>query len=119
MNYIWEKLTETGQYGDGFIDVYQSVFCKKAIVIINYLPQIDVKSQRVLLTLLLEGNKADWKPAISNNILKDVEMRVKNMENFKFNVFNSLEYMTVQTFYLNKLDNIDFSNFTNRQFCKK
>lgn len=116
MIYNWKKITEKGQYREGFIDVYEADITKKAVVIINYLPQLEDKSQKVIMTLLLEGQKSDWSKTTVSNIIQDVEKRVKNMENFKFHVFNSLEYITTQTFILKTLEKINFLSFSNHVF---
>lgn len=116
MIYNWKKITEKGQYREGFIDVYEAVITKKAVVIINYLPQLEDKSQKVVMTLLLEGKKADWSKTTITNIHQDVEKRVKNMENFKFHIFNSLEYITSQIFILEQFEKVDFLSFTNHVF---
>ena len=116
MIYNWKKITEQGQYRQGFIDVYEAEITKKAVVIINYLPQLEDKSQKVIMTLLLEGQKSDWSKATISNIIQDVEKQVKNMENFKFHVFNSLEYITIQTLILKNLEKIDFLGFSNHVF---
>lgn len=116
MIYNWKKITEKGQYREGFIDVYEADITKKAVVIINYLPQLEDKSQKVIMTLLLEGQKSDWSKTTVSNIIQDVEKRVKNIENFKFHVFNSLEYITTQTFILKTLEKIDFLSFSNHVF---
>lgn len=116
MIYNWTKIAEKGQYREGFIDVYEAKITKKAVVIINYLPQLEDKSQKVIMTLLLEGKKTDWPKTTITNIIKDVEKRVKNMENFKFHIFNSLEYITTQTFTIENLDKIDFLGFSNHIF---
>lgn len=116
MIYNWKKITEKGQYREGFIDVYEAVITKKAVVIINYLPQLEDKSQKVVMTLLLEGKKTDWSKTTITNIHQDVEKRVKNMENFKFHIFNSLEYITTQIFILEHFEKVDFLSFSNHVF---
>lgn len=110
MNYNWRKIAERGQYGIGFIDVYELVGFKKAIGIINYLPQFDQVKQRVVFTLILEGLKTDWTKGTINGIFEDVENRIKNVEYFKFNNYNSLEYMDTQIFTIKSIDDFDYMN---------
>jgi hypothetical protein len=56
-------------------------------------PQHDQTKQRVVFTLILEGKKRDWAEGTISNIFKDAENRITNVGYFKFNNFNTLEYM--------------------------
>ena len=115
MNYNWEKITEYGQYENGFVDVFSTnIKNKKAYVILNYLPQFEDKDQKVLTTLLLEGENTLWSEGVIKSILFDCEDRIREIANFKFRVFNILEYMTVQTFFIKEIDNFKFG--TNGDF---
>jgi len=108
MNYEWKQIAERGQYELGFIDIYELVYEKKAIAIIHYLPQHTQVKQRVVFTLILEGKKGDWTNGIINNIFEDIENRIKNIEYFKFNNFNSLEYMDSQIFIIKQIQDFDY-----------
>lgn len=118
MNFEWTKIAERGQYGNGFVDVYETNIIKKAVAIISYLPQFKDTDQKVVLTVLLEGKKNDWTDGKIKSIFQDVEERITNVQDFKFNVYNSLEYMTTQVFVFEKLDNIDFINMGEYTFMK-
>ncbi|MBB1194049.1 hypothetical protein DNC80_10280 [Flavobacterium sp. SOK18b] len=112
MNYTWNKITDRGQYENGFVEVYEaSINSKKAVVIITYLPQFeDKKDQNIVLTVLLDGEKESWTEGIIKNILFDVEESIKEMENFKFRHFNSLNFMMTQIFYTEKLSELKYLN---------
>ncbi|RBW57143.1 hypothetical protein DS884_11190 [Tenacibaculum sp. E3R01] len=115
MNYKWTKEVEYGQYENGFVDVFQTVINgNKAFAIINYLPQFKDKDQKVLTTLILESNKDNWSKGTIKDILFDCEDRIKNVANLKFRVFNKLDYMTIQTFFIKDIENFEFG--TNGDF---
>lgn len=118
MNYNWIKITDRGQYENGFVEVYEtSTNNKKVIVIITYLPQYeDKKDQNIVLTVLLEGKKENWTEGTIKNILFDVEDRIKEIENFKFRHFNSLDFMMTQIFYTEKLNELKYLNSGEHSF---
>ena len=119
MNYKWKQMAERGQYEIGFIDIYELVYKQKAIAIIHYLPQHSQTKQRVVFTLILEGIKKDWTDGIISNIFEDVENRVKNVECFKFNNYNSIEYMDTQIFTIDKIENFDYFNHGDVSFINE
>ncbi len=108
MNFEWKQIAERGEYAIGFVDVYELVGEKKAIAIIRYLPQHSETKQRVVFTLLLEGEKEGWTKGMISDIFEDAENRIKNAEYFKFNNFNSLDCMDRQIFTLRKIDDFDY-----------
>lgn len=111
MNYKWEILNERGQYAIGFVDVIKSIINNKnANIIINYLPQFADKDQKILTTILLEGKKEDWTEGTVKKILYDCEERINRIANFKFRIFNNLEYMTVQIFYIKNIDYLKYGS---------
>lgn len=110
MNYKWKQIAERGEFGIGFIDIYELMMVRKAIAIIHYLPQFDQVKQRVVFTLILEGKKNDWTDGVINNIFEDVESRIKNVEYFKFNNYNSLDYMDTQIFTIKSIADFDYLN---------
>jgi hypothetical protein len=116
MNFEWKKIAEKGQYEIGFIDVYEIVYKLKAIAIINYLPQFEQKKQRVIFTLILEGIKSNWTEGTISNIFEDVENRIKGVEYFKFNNFNSLDYMDTQIFTIKRIENFNYFNHGDLSF---
>lgn len=120
MNYKWDKNTDEGQYEHGFVEEYQtSINSKKVIAIITYLPQFeDKKDQNIVLTVLLEGEKEKWTEGTIKNILFDVEDRIKEMENFKFRHFNSLDFMMTQIFYTEKLNDLKYFSSGDQSFLK-
>ncbi|GAA0193408.1 hypothetical protein GCM10009122_56340 [Fulvivirga kasyanovii] len=108
MNFDWKTITEQGQYEHGFVDIFlTTIEGRKAYVIINYLPQFNDKDQKVLTTLLLEGEKTFWTEGRVKWILHDCEDRVKDVSNFKFRVFNKLDYMTIQTLFIPKIEDLN------------
>lgn len=111
MNYTWTLIKEYGQYEFGFVDVYKTIIeNKNAFVIINYLPQFEDKDQKVISTLLLEGEKNNWTEGQVKSILFDCQDRIESVSNFKFRIFNKLEYMTIQTFYIKEIQNLEFGS---------
>ncbi|HWD86793.1 MAG TPA: hypothetical protein VG367_01620 [Mucilaginibacter sp.] len=116
MNFEWKKLAGRGQYEIGFIDVYKLIYRKKAIAIIYYLPQHSDKQQRVILTLILEGEKLNWTDGDLNGIFEDAENTIKNAEYFKFNNFNSLEYMDTQLFTIKSIEDFQLLNYGDFSF---
>jgi len=120
MNYKWIKNTDRGQYENGFVEVYEtSINNKKVIAIITYLPQYEDKTdQNIVLTVLLEGEKGDWTEGTIKNIFFDVEDRIKEVENFKFRSFNSLDFMMTQIFYTEKLNELKYFSSGDLSFLK-
>ena len=120
MYYNWIKNTDEGQYQNGFVEVYEtSINENKIIAIITYLPQFeDKQKQNIVLTILLEGEKDKWTEGTVKNILFDVEDRIKEVENFKFRSFNSLDFMMTQIFYTNKLSDLNYLNSGEYSFIK-
>lgn len=111
MNYKWETVEDRGQYENGHVEIFRATINGLiAIAIINYLPQFEGKDedQKLVTTLLLEGNKVEWTEGIVKSILYDCEDRIRNVSNFYFRIFNSLEYMTTQTFYFKDLKGFEF-----------
>jgi hypothetical protein len=100
----------------GFIDIYELVYKQKAIAIIHYLPQHGQTKQKVVFTLILEGKKRDWTEGTISNIFEDAENRIKNVEYFKFNNFNTLEYMDTQILTVNKIEDFDYFNDGDQTF---
>lgn len=120
MNLTWNTIAERGQYETGFVDAFQTILKgKKAVAIITFLPQFEDKDQKVLFTLLLEGKRHEWTQGTINDILEDVENRIKNMENLRFRIFNSLEYMTIQIFNLNNIEDFECLNIGDYTFIEK
>ncbi|KAB2915993.1 MAG: hypothetical protein F9K23_09685 [Bacteroidetes bacterium] len=118
MNFEWKKIAERGQLAIGYIDVYELVNKNKAIAIIYYLPQYDETKQRVMFTLILEGDKTNWTEGTISNIFEDAESRILNVEHFKFNNYNSLDYMDTQMFTVKSIDNFDYLNHGDYTFIK-
>lgn len=118
MNFVWKQLAEKGQYGIGFIDVYELQGQRKAIAIINYLPQHSETKQRVILTLILEGDKVSWTDGTLHSIFEDAEHRIKSAEGFKYNNFNSLDYMDTQILTIENLTEFDYLNHGDYTFLK-
>jgi hypothetical protein len=115
MNFQWKTVVEHGQYEHGFVDVFQTTIDgKKAVAIINYLPQFEDKDQKVLTTLLLEGPKNIWTEGKVKSLLYDCEDRLRDVSYFKFRAFGKLDYMTIQTFFIKQLDDFEFG--TNGDF---
>lgn len=109
MNYIWQTIGEYGQFEHGFVDVFSTTIDnKKTYASLSYLPQFEDKDQKVMVTILFEGEKSFWTEGKVKSILSDCEDKIKQDSNFKFKVFNRLEYMTFQTFYIKNLDNLEF-----------
>lgn len=114
MNFDWE-ITENGQYEHGFVDVFKTTIDgKKAVAIINYLPQFEDKDQKVLTTILLETPKNFWTEGKVKSIIYDCEERLREVSYFKFRAFGILDYMTIQTFFIKQID--DFELGTNGDF---
>ena len=65
---------------------------QKAIGIIHYIRQFDQVKQKVAFTLILESKKNDWTKGTISGIFENVENRIKNVEYFKFDNYNSLDY---------------------------
>ncbi|MEO5776678.1 MAG: hypothetical protein ABIQ27_07215 [Flavobacterium sp.] len=118
MNFKWSKVNDRGQYENGFVDMFEAIINdKKAVAIITYLPQFeDKKDQNALLTVLLEGDKINWTKGNIKNIFYDVENEIKNKENLKYRVFNSLDYMMTQVFYMSKLERIEYLSSSEHNF---
>jgi hypothetical protein len=116
MNYEWKQIAERGQYGIGFIDIYELVNKQKAIAIIHYLPQHSETKQRIVFTLILEGKKRDWTEGTISNIFEDAETRIQNAEYFRFNNFNALEYMDTQIFNIKNIEDFDYFNHGDQAF---
>lgn len=55
MNYNWNNTNNRGQLQTGFVDTYELDFQKNAILIVNYLPQINIDKHIIMVTILLEG----------------------------------------------------------------
>lgn len=119
MNFQWTKIAERGQYEIGFIDVFQLNKKQKAISIIHYLPQHTDKQQRVVFTLILEGDKKDWTDGTIDRIMHDAELQIKNSEYFKFNNLNSLEYMNTQIFTIKTIENFNYLNHGDFSFISE
>ncbi|TXD80892.1 hypothetical protein ESY86_19790 [Subsaximicrobium wynnwilliamsii] len=105
MNYKWNKTNNRGQSQTGFVDIYQSNLQKNAILIVNYLPQINGKNQIVMVTILLEGEKTDWSEGKINDILQDSGDYVKNNEHNY-----SVDFLNTQLFYLESLNDFSYLN---------
>lgn len=118
MNFEWNKIAERGQSAIGYVDVYELVNNNKAIAIIHYLPQYEQTKQRVMFTLILEGNKTNWTDGTISRIFEDAESRILNVEYFKFNNYNSLDYMDTQIFTVKSIDNFDYLNHGDYTFIK-
>jgi len=109
MNYTWETLFKKGQPAIGYVDAFKLESPIKAIVIINYLPQFEgTEKQVVHVTIFLEGKKGDWTKGQLSSIMQDAGDCVDNNEYFKYKILNSLDYLNTQTFYVEKLNNIDY-----------
>lgn len=104
-------LAEKGQFDIGFVDVLEFVEREnKAIMIIHYLPQSGAEKQRVLLTLLLEGQKRDWTEGTLASFIEDAKTHINQVEIVKFNSFDNLKYMDTQIFVIQNLDNFEYLN---------
>jgi hypothetical protein len=75
-----------------------------------------VAKNNFVFTLLLEGKKRDWKKGNVSNIFEGAENRIKNVGYFKFNNFNTFEYMDTQLFTVNKIEDFDYLNHSNQIF---
>jgi len=51
-----------------------------------------------------------------STICEDAENRIKNVGYFKFNNFNTLEYIDTQIFTLNKIEDFDYFNHGDQTF---
>ncbi|WP_341901275.1 hypothetical protein [Fluviicola taffensis] len=110
LNYEWKRIAERGQSSIGYVDVFQLIGNHRAIVIIHYLPQYEDTQQRIMFTLILEGNKSNWTDGMINRIFEDAEKRIFNVEFDKFNNLNTLEYMDTQIFTIKCIDDFEYLN---------
>jgi len=79
MNYNWDLISNKGDYPHGFVEVFKTeIKGKNAIAIINYLAQLGDNDQKVVTTVLLEGDKNSWTENVTNSILHDAEDRIKS-----------------------------------------
>lgn len=108
MNFEWKRLAERGQSETGYIDVYELIGRKKAVAIIHYFPQYEIKRQRVMLTLILEGERTSWTDGNIDSIFEDAEFRIKNVEFVKFNNLNELKFMYTQIFTIKSIEDFDY-----------
>lgn len=118
MNFNWNKIAERGQSSTGYVDVYELADKNRAIAIIHYLPQYEQTKQRVMFTLILEGDKSNWTDGTISSIFEDAESRIFNVEFIKFNNLNSLDYMDTQIFTVKSIDNFDYLNHGDWSFIK-
>lgn len=118
MNFEWKQIAERGDYPIGFLEIYQLIGDSKAIAIIHYLPQHSETQQRVLFTLVLEGEKTKWTDGALHNIFEDAESRIRNAEGFKFNNFNTLKYMDTQIFTIDNIENFTYLNHGDYSFLE-
>ncbi len=109
MNYNWNLTTDKGQFATGFTQVYEAIVNgNRVITCINYQPIFDNENDRkVLTTILLEGNEKEWTKGIVKSIFHDMQLKIVNEEENKFNKGNKLEHMTIQVHYLEKLNNFE------------
>ncbi len=110
LNFEWKRIAERGQASIGYIDVFELIGKNKAIAIIHYLPQYEHTNQRVMFTLILEGNKSNWTDGMISNIFEDAESRIQNVEFEKFNNWNKLDYMDTQIFTMKNIEDFDYLN---------
>jgi len=116
-NFKWKQIFEKGQYSNGFIDIFESIIDgNRAVAIINFLPQFEDTDQKVLTTILLEHPKHNWTEGKIKSILFDCEDYVKNLSSFRFRVIGELHYMTIQTLFIEKIDNLQLGNFGDFSF---
>ena len=108
MNYHWELLVERGQPATGFVDVFKLIGRGNAIAIIKYLAQHSDPQQRIVLTLLLEGQRKDWTDGMIAGIHEDVENRIRVLELTKFTQFNNLDYLEAYHFYIHSIDGFEY-----------
>ena len=80
------------------------------------MPQHGQTKQRAVFLLILEGKKRDWTEGTISNIFEDAENRIKNAGYFKFNNFDTLEYMDTQIFTVNKIEDFDYFNHGDQTF---
>ncbi|WP_339706891.1 hypothetical protein [Algoriphagus aquimarinus] len=116
INFEWNKIAERGQSAIGYVDVYELLNMNKAIAIIHYLPQYEQVQQRVMFTLIIEGDKINWTEGIISSIFEDAESRILNVEYFKFNNYNSLDFMDTQVFTVKNIDNFDYLSHGDYKF---
>lgn len=108
INYQWRNVAERGQAATGYIDVYELINKPKAVAVIRYFPQFEDVQQRVLFTLILEGDRNYWTDGVISNIFEDAEARIFNAQHVKFNNFNKLDYMDYQTFIVKSIEDFDY-----------
>ncbi len=118
MNYNWERKAERGQYETGFVDIYELVDEKKAIVIIYYLSQHEHTKQRVILTVILEGKKENWTKGDIRNIFEDIEYTITKIDHTKLNSIHTLEYLDTQIFTVKSIEDFDYLSHGDYNFCK-
>jgi len=100
--------TSQGQLEIGFIDMYELEYSKKAICVVNYLPQFkEIKTQSIHVTLLLEGRKGDWSDGEIKEMLNDMGEYIKINESAKFKSGEKLDYFNTQMFYISKLTDVE------------
>lgn len=108
MNYQWKLIAERGQPATGFVDVFELIGRGHAIVIIKYLAQHSDPQQRIVLTVLLEGQRKQWTDGMITDIHEDVENRIRVLELTKFTQFNQLDYLEAYHFFIESIDGFEY-----------
>src|SRR5690606_8291522 len=106
--YDWQPVEESGAYEKGFVEIYlATIQISRAMVVINYLVQMnDEYERKALATIYLEGNRNQWTETTIKNIVSDIEIRIRNMEDMRFRSSKVLDYMTFQVFHIDNFDSL-------------
>jgi len=74
------------------------------------------KQNKELSLRLYSKEKREIGQRYHQQYFEDAENRIKNVGYFKFNNFNTLEYMDTQIFTVNKIEDFDYFNHGDQTF---
>ena len=111
MNYEWERASERGQKGVGYVEVYNTTAKGHRISsVISFLPQITDHSNKrqVNVCLFFEGKKVELTDGFFHWIYDDIGDIVQEKESEYFNSGSeALEYMITQTLIVDRMPQLD------------
>jgi len=108
----WNKDLDEGQPAIGFVEIYSTTVYEMPLkAIINYFPQLldDNNKRNVSVTVFIVGTKEKITKSIFYEIMNDIGEIIKSSEPLKYSKdSNSISYMMIQSFFVNKLPDLRY-----------
>jgi hypothetical protein len=112
----WKKQNSRGQDALGYVDIYETDGTDKVISVIHYLPQHTHTQQRVVLTVVLEGERSKWTDGTIDGIFEFAENEVKANSLTKFKNQTVLPHLDTQLFTVKNIEEFEYFNHGDKSF---